>query len=62
MAIVFIAFFNNIKSAEDLKRQYRNLTKKCRPDITHDNGEKMQQINDEYNKIYKRFKEANNDR
>ena len=35
--------------------------KKYHPDTTNDNGEKMQQINDEYNKIYKRFKEVNND-
>lgn len=56
------SYFHNIKSINELKKQYRNLAKKYHPDITHDNGEKMQQINDEYNKIYKRFKEANNDR
>lgn len=56
------SYFHNIQSITELKKQYRNLAKKHHPDIANDNGEKMQQINDEYNKIYKKFKEANNDR
>ena len=56
------SYFHNIQSITELKKQYRNLAKKYHPDITNDNGEKMRQINDEYNKIYKRFKEDNNDR
>lgn len=56
------SYFHNIQSIAELKKQYRNLAKKYHPDITNDNGEKMRQINDEYNKIYKRFKEDNNDR
>lgn len=51
------SYFHNVDSVEELKRQYRNLAKQYHPDITHDGGEMMKRINEEYKRIYKEYKE-----
>ena len=51
-------YFQNIKSIEDLKEQYKQLVKKYHPDVNpdRDTTEDMKQINDEYKRLHKQFK------
>ena len=50
-------FFQNIKSIEDLNEQYKQLVKKYHPDVNeNDTTEIMKEINAEFSKLHKQFK------
>lgn len=51
-------YFTNIKSIEDLKEQYHRLTKQYHPDLNRDTDTTkiMQEINNEYKELHKKFK------
>ncbi len=48
-------WFNNPKSLEELKRQYRDLTKRHHPDLGG-SAEEMKEINNEYDQLFSRLK------
>lgn len=48
-------WFNDPRTLEELKRQYRDLTKKHHPDLGG-NAEDMKAINNEYDKLFARLK------
>lgn len=50
-----IKFFENVKTVEELKRQYKTLAFKHHPD-RGGKVEDMQRINSEYDELYKRVK------
>lgn len=51
-------YFKNVKSAEDLKRQYKTLCKKYHPDLNRDidTNAIMAEINNEYSELFNRYK------
>lgn len=50
-------YFSNIKTIEELKKQYFALAKKYHSDITGDSDDIMKQINAEYADLHKRYKD-----
>ena len=48
-------WFSNPRTVEELKRQYRDLTKKHHPDLGG-NAEDMKSINNEYDQLFARLK------
>lgn len=55
-------YFQNVKSIEDLKEQYKKLTKKYHPDLNRDfdTTEIMKAINAEFTELHKRYKTKSN--
>lgn len=51
-------YFKNVKSSEDLKRQYKVLCKKYHPDLNPDTDTNaiMAEINNEYSELFKKYK------
>ncbi len=51
-----MTYFNNINSLEELRRQYKELLKKYHPDNPNGSTEAAQEINAEYDKLFKALK------
>ena len=47
-------YFNNVSTLEDLRRQYKELLKKYHPDNPQSSTEACQEINAEYDRLFKR--------
>lgn len=50
-------YFNNVNTLEELRKQYRDLLKKHHPDNRNGSTEAAQQINAEYDKLFKILKD-----
>lgn len=50
-------YFKDINTLEELRRQYRDLLKKYHPDNANGNTEACQEINAEYDKLFKILKD-----
>ena len=50
-------YFNNVNALEDLRRQYKELLKKYHPDNPQGSTEACQEINAEYDKLFKALKD-----
>ena len=50
-------YFKNVESLEELRRQYRDLLKKFHPDNVNGSTEATQEINAEYDKLFKLLKD-----
>ena len=50
-------YFTNIKTVEELKKQYFALAKKYHPDTANGSKEIMQEINAEYEALFPRYKD-----
>ena len=51
-----MAYFNNINTLEELRKQYRDLLKRHHPDNGGDVSD-MQEINAEYDRLFKVLKD-----
>ena len=49
-------YFNNCKTAEELKKEYRKLVMKLHPDIIGGDGEGFNEMRNEYEKLWERLK------
>ncbi|EOT24139.1 hypothetical protein C805_02351 [Eubacterium sp. 14-2] len=52
-----MAYFNNITTLEELRRQYRDLLKKFHPDNKDGSTQATQEINAEYDRLFKLLKD-----
>ena len=52
-----MAYFNNITTLEELRRQYRDLLKKYHPDNKDGSTQATQEINAEYDRLFKVLKD-----
>lgn len=52
-----MAYFKNINTLEELRRQYRDLLKKHHPDNANGSTEATQEINAEYDRLFKLLKD-----
>lgn len=50
-------YFNNVETLEELRRQYKELLKKFHPDNANGSTEATQEINAEYDKLFKVLKD-----
>ena len=50
-------YFNNVSTLEDLRRQYKELLKKYHPDNPQSSTEACQEINAEYDRLFKVLKD-----
>ena len=50
-------YFSNVNTLEELRKQYRDLLKKYHPDNVNGNTEATQEINAEYDKLFKMLKD-----
>ena len=53
-------YFKDIKSFEDLKKQFRKLAMKYHPDRPHGDSETMKTINNEYDILFPIWKDREN--
>lgn len=53
-------YFNNPKTLEELRKQYKNLLKKYHPDNVGGSEEATKDINNEYEKLFKVLKDKHN--
>lgn len=53
-------YFNNPKTLEELRKQYKNLLKKYHPDNVGGSEEATKDINNEYEKLFKVLKDRHN--
>lgn len=53
-------YFNNVNTLEELRKQYRDLLKKHHPDNRNGSTEATQQINAEYDRLFKILKGMHN--
>lgn len=51
-------YFTNVKTIEELKKQYFALAKKYHSDITHGSDEIMKEINSEYSDLFRVYKDV----
>ena len=51
-------YFKDVNTLEELRRQYRDLLKKYHPDNANGSTEATQEINAEYDKLFKVLKEV----
>lgn len=49
-------YFNNVKTLEELRKQYKELLKKYHPDNPNGSTEATKEINVEYEKLFKVLK------
>lgn len=52
-----MAYFKNVQSLEELRRQYKDLLKKYHPDNKNGSTQACQEINAEYDKLFKALKD-----
>lgn len=50
-------YFKNVNTLEELRRQYRDLLKKFHPDNANGSTEATQEINAEYDRLFKVLKD-----
>ena len=50
-------YFNNVNTLEELRKQYKELLKKYHPDNPTGSTEATQEINSEYDKLFKLLKD-----
>ena len=50
-------YFDNPKTLEELRRQYKELLKKYHPDNANGSTHATQEINAEYDALFKQFKD-----
>lgn len=50
-------YFNNVSTLEELRRQYKELLKKYHPDNANGSTEATQEINSEYDRLFKVLKD-----
>ena len=50
-------YFKDVNTLEELRRQYRDLLKKFHPDNANGNTEATQEINAEYDRLFKLLKD-----
>lgn len=50
-------YFNNVENLEQLRKQYKELLKKFHPDNTNGSTEATQEINAEYDRLFKVLKD-----
>ena len=55
--VMRMAYFNNITTLEELRRQYRDLLKKYHPDNKDGSTQATQEINAEYDRLFKVLKD-----
>lgn len=55
-------YFNNVETLEELRRQYKELLKKYHPDNANGSTEATQEINAEYDKLFKVLKDRHESR
>lgn len=53
-------YFKNVSTLEELRRQYKELLKKYHPDNANGSTEATQEINAEYDKLFKMLKDKHN--
>lgn len=53
-------YFNNPKTLEELRKQYKNLLKKYHPDNVGGSEEATKDINNEYEALFKALKDVHN--
>ena len=53
-------YFNNVSDLSELRKQYKDLLKKYHPDNANGNTEVTQEINAEYDKLFKMLKNKHN--
>ena len=51
-------YFNNVNTLEELRRQYKELLKKYHPDNANGSTEATQEINAEYDRLFKLLKDT----
>lgn len=49
-------WFTNVKTLEELKKEYKTLAKKYHPDLIGGDGQEMKEINAEYDKLFDKVK------
>lgn len=52
-------YFNNVDTLEELRKQYKKLLKKFHPDNANGSKEITQEINEEYDKLFKILRDNN---
>ena len=52
-----MAYFKNVNTLEELRKQYRDLLKKYHPDNANGSTEATQEINAEYDRLFKLLKD-----
>ena len=52
-----MTYFNNVETLDELRKQYKELLKKYHPDNPNGSTEATQQINAEYDKLFKVLKD-----
>lgn len=50
-------YFKDVQTLEDLRRQYKELLKRFHPDIANGSTEATQEINAEYDRLFKILKD-----
>ena len=50
-------YFSNVNTLEELRKQYRDLLKKYHPDNVNGSTEATQEINAEYDRLFKMLKD-----
>lgn len=59
---VMTRYFNNVQTLEELRKQYRDLLKKYHPDNANGSTEATQEINAEYDKLFKMLKDRHDNK
>ena len=52
-----MTYFNNVKTLDELRKQYKELLKQYHPDNPNGSTEATQTINAEYDKLFKALKD-----
>ena len=57
-----MTYFKNVNTLEELRKQYKELLKRYHPDNPSGSTEATQQINQEYEKLFKLLKDKHDSR
>ena len=53
-----MTYFRNVETLEELRKQYKELLKKFHPDNANGSTEATQEINAEYDNLFRKFKQG----